>query len=73
MKLGFTVTPSQSNFLLARWSGTPSAGEIHHALVEQSIFVRYFDMRMLSDCLRISVGTDAEVDRLIEAITEIVA
>ncbi|HIJ66373.1 MAG TPA: histidinol-phosphate transaminase [Candidatus Hydrogenedentes bacterium] len=71
--LGFTVPPSQANFLLAQWNGTPSAKEIFLALKDRGIFVRYFDARRLENALRITVGTDEETDALLDALREIVA
>jgi len=69
--LGFMVYPSQANFVLARTSEAAASG-IYNRLAEERIFVRYFDMRRLKDCLRITVGTDAEVDRLMGELAEIV-
>lgn len=71
--LGFFVPPSQSNFVLARWEGDPSARELFHALRERGILVRYFDAPRLADSLRISVGADVEIDALIAALNELVA
>jgi histidinol-phosphate aminotransferase len=70
--MGFSVTPSQSNFVLAFWSGTPSAREVFEQLKEQNIFVRYFDTPRLADAMRISIGTDDEIDALLEAIRGII-
>lgn len=66
--LGFDVPQSESNFVLARWTGTPDAATIFRQLREQGIIVRYFNMRRLHDCLRISVGTDEEIDALLAAL-----
>lgn len=65
---GFTVAPSQSNFLLARWSGTPGARQIFEQLKARRIFVRYFNARRLDDGLRITIGTDEEMDALLHAL-----
>lgn len=69
-QLGFEVAPSQANFVLARWTGEPSAREIFEALREQKILVRYFDAERLRDCLRITVGTDVECAKLVAALRE---
>lgn len=71
-KMGFRVPPSQANFVLAQWDGTPSAAEIFRALRERAIIVRYFTSRRLENALRISVGTEDEIDMLINALREIV-
>ena len=71
-EMGFIVPSSQSNFVLAQWGGTPSAREIHSALKERGIYVRYFNARRLENALRISVGTEDETDALIEALRAII-
>jgi histidinol-phosphate aminotransferase len=70
--LGFAVQESQANFVLARWQGQPSAEGLFEALRARNILVRYFKMRGLEDCLRISVGTDGETDTLLEALRGII-
>ncbi len=70
-ELGFDVAPSQANFVLARWDGVPTAMEIFTALRERAIMVRYFDAPRLDNVLRISVGTEAEIDVLLGALREI--
>jgi histidinol-phosphate aminotransferase len=72
-ELGFTGPASQSNFVLAQWNGQPSAKEIFSALKGRGIFVRYFDSPRLRDALRISVGTDDEIDVLLAALRDILA
>ncbi len=68
--LGFAVFPSGANFLLARPPGE-KAREIYEQLLQRKILVRYFDLRRLSDCLRISVGTEEEMDVLLKALRDI--
>jgi histidinol-phosphate aminotransferase len=69
--LGFQVPDSQSNFLLARRQGTPTAKNIFQQLRDQAILVRYFDLEGLRDALRISIGTDNETDALLTALRKI--
>jgi histidinol-phosphate aminotransferase len=64
--LGFAVTPSQANFVWCR--GSRSVKPIYEALKAQGILVRYMVYEGYGDGLRISVGTDAEIDRLLEAL-----
>ena len=71
--MGFDVAPSQSNFVLAQWTGTPPAREIFERLKEDNIFVRYFDARRLENALRITVGTESETSALLGALEEILA
>ncbi len=70
--LGFCVPPSQANFVLARWQGAPSARELYLKLKEEGIFVRHFNARRLEDALRITVGTDDEIDTLLNALARLV-
>ena len=64
---GFRVLASQSNFVLARRPGR-SLEAVYVGLKERDILVRYFATPELVDALRISVGTDAEVDALLRAL-----
>ena len=66
-KLGFTVIPSQSNFLFASppdGDGERAFGELRRA----AVIVRYFPGKITGRFIRISVGTDAEIDRLLEVL-----
>jgi histidinol-phosphate aminotransferase len=68
---GFEVLPSQSNFVFARHPGHAGA-DLAKALRDRAILVRHFAKPRISDFLRISIGTEAECDRLIEAVDEII-
>ena len=68
---GFVVLPSQANFVFARHPEREGA-ELAQALRERSILVRHFAKPRISDFLRISIGTEEQCDRLIEAIDGIV-
>jgi histidinol-phosphate aminotransferase len=61
------VWPSATNFLLARPARTP-ARAVYEGLKERRILVRYFDKPGLEDCLRISVGSDAETAAFVSAL-----
>jgi histidinol-phosphate aminotransferase len=66
--VGFDVRDSQSNFVLARWNGSPSAKEIFEGLRNEAILVRYFAVPGLDNALRISVGTEEETDALLNSL-----
>jgi len=70
-ELGLAVWTSQANFVLARLS-SPPASEVFERLRDRGILVRYFREPRLSDCLRITVGTDAEIDSLLTEIQSLV-
>lgn len=62
--LGFDCLPSGTNFLFARHR-TVSGGRIFTELREAGIYVRHFDAPRISDFLRITVGTDEQMDQLL--------
>jgi histidinol-phosphate aminotransferase len=70
LALGFDVPASDANFLLSRRPGSSLEG-LYRALKRQGILVRYFATPELSDALRITVGTDGEIDALLSALTVI--
>ena len=71
--LGLDVVPSQSNFIFARMKDAATAAGAYRFLKERGILIRYFPVRLLDDGVRISVGTDAEVDALLAALKECLA
>ena len=71
--LGFCVYPSQSNFVLARCRSASEAQRLQSELEARNILVRYFNQRRLDDCLRISIGTDEEIDTLLRHLHELAA
>ncbi|WP_240041354.1 histidinol-phosphate transaminase [Paenibacillus ginsengarvi] len=69
---GWRVIPSVTNFVLAAPpSDGVSAKELYARLLQEHIYVRYFDLPRLSDKLRISIGTDEDMDALLAALTRI--
>lgn len=66
-RLGFRVWPSQTNFLLVQ-PPRNQAEAIAQGLKAQGILVRYFKQPGLDDKLRITVGTDAQNQQLLEAL-----
>jgi histidinol-phosphate aminotransferase len=69
--LGLSGPSSQANFLLTTIpasTGT-SAAALYQGLKDQGILVRYFNQSRLTDKLRITVGTAAENDALLAALT----
>ena len=62
--LGFKVYDSATNFVFARPADGDAKG-LFERLRGEGIYVRYFDKPRINEWLRISVGTEAECDRLI--------
>lgn len=69
--LGLTVPDSQANLVLAIFEDVASAKGMFQALRDRSIYVRYFPDRRLDNALRISIGTDDEIDQLLAAMKEL--
>ncbi len=69
--LGFEVLPSSTNFLLVKPLAV-SAGDIFQHLERQKIYVRYFPkIDRIKNYLRISIGTQKEMEKVIMAIQEL--
>ena len=68
---GVRAYPSQANFVLFR---VPAAGVVWRDLLhEHSVLVRDLSRtEMLEDCLRVTVGTDEENERFLEAMESII-
>ena len=62
--LGFTFPDSKANFIFASHKEVP-AEELFRALREADIYVRHWNKPRIANSLRITVGTDEEMDRLI--------
>lgn len=65
--LGFTVLPSLANFVFVSHPGVP-ASDLFARLRAAGILVRYFNLPRIDNFLRITVGTDADMDRLSEVL-----
>ncbi len=69
--LGFRVLPSCANFVFAEHKRL-AAQDIYQALKQKGVLVRFFNQARIDNFLRITVGADTEIDRLIAALKEIV-
>lgn len=61
--LGFTFPDSKANFIFVKHQAVP-ATELFAALREQKIFVRHFNQPGIENYLRITIGTDEEMEKL---------
>ena len=68
--MGFTVLPSRSNFIFAGRGPLP-ARDIMPKLREQGVIVRYFPGGRTDDFLRITVGTDPQMDEFLKKLNKI--
>lgn len=71
VRRGRFVHPSQTNFLLVEFGDRTS--EIEQALTQRGVVLRPMGGYGLGDCLRITVGTRSENQRLLQVLDEITA
>lgn len=67
--LGFTMPDSKSNFLFISHRSVP-ARELFEALREEHIYVRYFDKPRIDNMLRVTIGTDEQMERFVAFLKE---
>jgi histidinol-phosphate aminotransferase len=70
--LGFEVLPSQANFVFARHR-QHDAAMLAARLRERAVLVRHFRQARIEQFLRISVGTPAQCDALLQALSSVLA
>lgn len=69
-ELGYLVPPSQANFVWCE--GGPPAGDVYNALRDRDILVRLMRYPGREPALRITVGTDSQIDALLDSLGKIV-
>ncbi len=69
-KLGFIMPDSSTNFLFVSHRTVP-AETIFTGLRGKNIYVRFFNKPLISNYLRITIGTDDQMDSLFAALKEI--
>ena len=67
--MGFDVADSSTNFLFAEHPKY-RAKDIQEYLKTRDIYVRYFSKKRIDNRLRITIGTDEEIDALISALRD---
>lgn len=70
--LGFTFGDSRANFLFVTHREA-AAKDLFEALKRENIYVRYFNKPRIDNYLRITIGTDAEMDTLIAFLKQYLA
>ena len=71
-ELGFSFTDSKTNFLFATHERIP-AQEIFQALRAAGIYVRYWNKPRISNHLRITIGTEEQMDSLLAFLKQYIA
>ena len=67
---GFYVTKSSANFLLAK-SSAIGGRELYEKLKAKGILIRHFFDKLISDFIRITIGTPEQMDAFLQALDEI--
>ncbi|MBR4359632.1 MAG: histidinol-phosphate transaminase [Clostridia bacterium] len=70
LSLGFRVLDSKTNFLFAAAPGL-AGKEYQEGLRQRNILIRYFDLPRIRDFTRITVGTQAQMEALIDVTKEL--
>lgn len=70
-ELGFTTLESCANFVFTTHASVP-AEKIFRELEAKHIFVRYWNKPLINNYLRITVGTDEQIEKLFEALRTII-
>ncbi len=68
-ELGFSFPDSSANFIFASHDRIPASG-IFEYLKSKGIYVRYWNKPRINNCLRITIGTDEQMDKFIETLKE---
>lgn len=68
--LGFTMPESSANFVFAKPPEGITAETLYKNLKAKGILVRYFNKPVINEYLRISIGTDEEMDEFISTVKE---
>ena len=69
--LGFEVLDSQTNFIMATHEGY-NMKEMFEYLKENKIFIRYFNQPRINKYVRITIGTDEEMDKFLQGVKDFI-
>jgi histidinol-phosphate aminotransferase len=69
-EIGWHVLPSKANFVFAGKKDL-TGKDVYRRLKKKGILVRYFDTDGIKDFVRISIGTDEDMERLLNEIKEV--
>jgi histidinol-phosphate aminotransferase len=70
-ELGLQVVPSEANFVLVPLESREAATSMVEQLLRRGVIIRPMESWGLPQCVRISTGTDADLDMLFEALREV--
>ena len=70
LKRGWDVIKSESNFVFAKPPAGAAAKDVFSYLKSREIYVRYFPGPLTGDRLRITIGTDGQMETLLDALDD---
>ena len=69
--LGFEVLDSQTNFIMATHKDYDMK-EMFEYLKENKIFIRYFNQPRINKYVRITIGTNEEMDKFLQGVKDFI-
>ena len=69
IKRGFSVLPSKTNFVFAKCPNL-SGERVYSELKKRGVLVRYFNKPRLKEFVRITIGSDEQMEKTLETISE---
>ena len=69
--MGFSVLPSKANFVFVMHPAL-DGGELYAKLKERGILVRHFEKAAIRQYNRVTIGTEAEMEAYLQAVSEII-
>ena len=70
--LGFSMIPSAANFIFIKAPSPLNGADFFAALRERGILARHFNKDRIADYVRVSIGTDPDMDLFLGACKEII-
>ena len=71
--LGFEVIPSVANFIMVKFKSENQATTLADSLEKSNIYIRKLNNYKLSNCLRISIGSEKDLKNLLRTVKKIIA
>ena len=71
-KLGYKIIPSQANFIFPQPPRKGEGRSFYQYLLEKKILTRFYDDEMLKDGVRMTIGTQEEMEYTLQVMREII-
>ena len=69
--LGFEVIPSVANFIMVKFKSENQATTLADSLEKSNIYIRKLNNYKLSNCLRISIGSEKDLKNLLRTVKKL--